>query len=61
MPALFIKMSRRLDSEVNWRAALEMDLKDERSSGRYVMFAEGYSFLIVEIAVWPFEGVRAAR
>jgi len=61
MPALFIKMSRRLDSEVTWWAALDMDLKDERSSGRYVIFAKGYSFLMEDTAASPFEGVRAAR
>ena len=61
IPALFIRMSKRFDSDVNWRAALEIDSKDARSNGRKMISAEGDSFLMATIAASPFDGVLAAR
>lgn len=61
MPALFIRISRREEEARNVAAAALMEGREERSRGRWVMFAEGHCCLmevIVDVAV---EGVRAAR
>jgi len=61
MPALFIRMSRRVEEALNLSAASLTEEREERSRGRMVIDAEGHCFFIssrVEVAV---EGDRAAR
>lgn len=62
MPALLIRMSN-LDSRArNVDAALAMEAKDVRSSGRWMISqALGTRDLMSDMAVVALEGVRAAR
>ena len=61
MPALFMRQSSRVDLEVNCLAAAEMEVKEDRSSGRNVILASGWIFFSSVIAASPLLGLRAAR
>ena len=61
MPALLIRMSRRLEWEVKSSAAFLMEAKEVRSSCMKVMVLFGTAFVMSEMAASAFEAVRAAR
>jgi len=61
MPALLIRMSRRVDLALKVWAADLIESKEVRSRDRKVTFACGYSFFRDSMAAWAFDSVLAAR
>ena len=53
IPALFIRISRRFDSDVIFFAANEMELKEARSRCRKLILASGTAALISATAASP--------
>jgi hypothetical protein len=62
IPALLIRMSRRVSDARNVEAAEAIDEKEVRSRGRWIMSqAEGTAARMSAMAELALEGVRAAR